>query len=60
MSESNTYNLPVFCENCGYEGNLDIPKGTTVDKYSCPTCGVPSLTRDINAHLRDQSISSYE
>ena len=44
-----TYKMNGYCENCGYNGEIDIPKGEkTTDfqkKASCYRCGVVGEVR---------------
>jgi len=39
-----SYEMRVYCENCGKLSNLKIPKGTVkedeIDDAECPFCGV--------------------
>jgi predicted RNA-binding Zn-ribbon protein involved in translation (DUF1610 family) len=37
---SETYKIHCVCENCGYNGEKELPKGTPVpNKFLCPNCG---------------------
>jgi hypothetical protein len=34
------YCLPVYCVNCGYKGDADIPKTKRPAEIQCSNCGV--------------------
>ena len=40
-----TYDVPVFCENCREKSRLiiPIPKGVLVKDFECPVCGCKAL-----------------
>jgi transcription elongation factor Elf1 len=40
--DEGTYPYPARCGNCGWSGNVQIPKGmrATVARLPCPRCGV--------------------
>jgi hypothetical protein len=40
MVPPDEYTVKVDCENCGYEGEANIIKGTPVEKGGCPNCDV--------------------
>jgi uncharacterized Zn finger protein len=40
-----TYKVYVKCQNCGYEGVVELPKEQTVLTSRCPTCGCIELHR---------------
>jgi predicted RNA-binding Zn-ribbon protein involved in translation (DUF1610 family) len=42
----NTYKIDANCTNCDFSGEVEIPKGKTLEEISCPTCGnKKSLTK---------------
>lgn len=43
--EAESYTLTVLCSNCGWMGDIQIPKGIPLNTQSCQECGVPRLTR---------------
>lgn len=45
MENQEKYNLNVFCKNCDFEGNVEIPKGTTYENHKCTKCGVANLVK---------------
>ena len=40
-----TYFVEVECGNCGWKGSVEIPKGTAVEDFPCPSCGVVDLSK---------------
>ena len=38
-----TYPVEVKCANCGWEGTMNIAKGTPVEETPCSECGVEAL-----------------
>lgn len=38
-AEVECYSMFCACENCDYEGDTDIPRGTKVTDAECPECG---------------------
>lgn len=40
-----TYKIEVECENCGYKGSDEKPKGSTIKTIprECPNCGCETL-----------------
>lgn len=45
----NSYKLNVFCKNCDFEGDVEIPKGTTYEKRACPDCGNMTLEKKLKS-----------
>lgn len=58
MSEKTTmYQVAMECTNCGWDGNVEIRKGTTVDSFlyrgpddkipapTCPDCHCPTIQK---------------
>lgn len=39
-----TYSIMVSCSNCGYNGTVNIPLGTTVANSICPHCGCRTIS----------------
>lgn len=52
-----TYKISIYCENCEYHGEADIPKGTKVADGECPQCGcgtvVKAKSRDVQEPQSD-------
>lgn len=49
----NTYKVLVYCNNCNYNGNIEILKGTPVpDNMKCPNCGCKSCSKQPFARPR--------
>ena len=40
-----TYTITVECDNCDYEGEAEIPKGTKVADGDCPNCGCQTVVK---------------
>lgn len=40
-----TYEAFVECINCGEQGGLDIPMGTSIGMATCPKCGCKTLEK---------------
>ena len=51
------YKLEVFCTNCDFKGEVDIPKGILVDDYKCPKCDVPAVKKSLKAFVMRPSTS---
>jgi DNA-directed RNA polymerase subunit RPC12/RpoP len=46
MSETTqSYFVQVECTNCGWKGGVNIPKGTPIEEFECPQCGVMALVK---------------
>lgn len=46
MNEENTegaYKVKAVCNNCEWEGEVEIQKGTRVEEQPCPQCGCAAL-----------------
>lgn len=41
------YTARVFCDNCGWDGTVEIPKGAMVTAHPCPYCGCERLRREL-------------
>lgn len=39
------YKEKVICENCGFDGEIEIPKGTRINDMECQNCGCQDLTK---------------
>lgn len=39
------YKAKVICGNCGFDEEIEIPKGTKIDDMECPHCGCQDLTK---------------
>ncbi len=35
---NNTYKVKVFCKNCDFKGEVDIPESLKVEDHICPEC----------------------
>lgn len=58
MKKDDTYNLKVYCRNCGVRSSIEIKKGVLIDEtmtgrvmienkcVECPNCGCYELKRD--------------
>lgn len=46
-----TYKMKVYCGNCDFRGEIDIPKGVLVSEAECTQCGTTTLAKDINVDL---------
>ncbi|MCH7648074.1 MAG: hypothetical protein IIA83_05665 [Thaumarchaeota archaeon] len=44
--EEETYKRKVYCTNCNFRNEIDIAKGTKVEKATCPNCGNKTLEGD--------------
>lgn len=40
-----TYQVVVQCQNCGYEGKVEITRGCAIGQRACPSCGCATLER---------------
>jgi len=40
-----TYEVEVYCSNCGFQDTVEIEKGKEVGEKKCPTCGTTNLER---------------
>ena len=58
MTENNSYSIYAKCENCGFEGDLNIEKGVPVENQACPTCGVQKIIKI--KKLRSKSYYSFK
>lgn len=38
--QSDKYKAKVECENCGFIGEAEFPKGTRLNYNECPNCGL--------------------
>lgn len=43
MNKEKYYKVKVFCRNCDFEGETQIPLGVSIDKHKCPGCGCQTL-----------------
>lgn len=46
-----TYKAYVFCANCGFRKQIDIPRGSLINDVSCPNCGNSTLEIDPNGEI---------
>lgn len=51
----NTYKIKVFCTNCDFTGEINIPKGQTVEQTSCENCGTPNLIKNQDVFISNNS-----
>lgn len=49
--DENNYVIPGICSNCGWHGNLTLPKGKTVGESNCPKCGCQTIRKSFGATL---------
>lgn len=55
-----TYTLDTFCQNCDFEGSVNIEKGNEVNNHECPKCGTKMLKKvtkivTLKPHVEDYS-----
>lgn len=50
-----TYRAYVFCTNCRFRKEIDIPKGILISGVSCPDCGNYTLEDDPNGGIFNRS-----
>ena len=46
-----TYKAYIFCSNCHFKKEIDIPKGALISHVSCPNCGNLTLEIDPNGEI---------
>ena len=46
-----TYKASVFCKNCDFRGEVDIPKGQMIEDTPCPSCENMTIEKDRNVGL---------
>lgn len=51
MAETQHYELPVRCKNCGREGVIQIAVGQSLFDTPCPACGCKWLRRVTDKHV---------
>ena len=49
--DNGTYKVNVYCTNCDFRGDIDIPKGQIIEHTKCNNCGNPKLTKNMNVNL---------
>ena len=51
----NSYKAKVYCKNCDFKGEIEIPKGQTIENTKCTNCGNAELMKNqsINFHSND-------
>ncbi|MBI2038914.1 MAG: hypothetical protein HYT22_01360 [Candidatus Niyogibacteria bacterium] len=54
-----TYKLKVFCVNCNFKGEIEIPKGVAYKSQECPNCGVTGLERVLEPARLIPDIPNY-
>ena len=59
METKNTYKLKMFCGNCGFEGEIEIPKGIASKNKECPNCGITELERIVEPIIMRPDISDF-
>lgn len=47
LNKADHYAITVRCCNCGYDGGIEIPKGTVVKDADCLKCGCKTLQRSM-------------
>lgn len=40
------YKLHVYCPNCDFRGEIEIPKGIRYDEHLCSQCEVAGMIKD--------------
>ena len=43
---NNTYKAKIYCKNCDFSGEIEIPKGQTIDQTECTNCGNAELMKN--------------
>lgn len=51
MDNNNTYKVFVFCSNCRFRDEIEIPKRTLINETSCPKCGNMTIRDDPNGEM---------
>lgn len=46
-----TYMVYVFCTNCRFRKEIDVPKGVLISEVSCPNCGNLTIKDDPNGEI---------
>ena len=46
-----TYTVKVSCQNCNWEGNIKVEKGTLATENPCPNCGCDTLVKPNVPHV---------
>lgn len=41
-----TYTAVVICENCNFNGHIEVNKGALIENHKCPNCGCTKLYRN--------------
>jgi predicted RNA-binding Zn-ribbon protein involved in translation (DUF1610 family) len=59
MDESAAYKSKVYCDNCGFSGEVEIQKGKKISERACPQCGTLELKRDFNVDLNTNERSYF-
>jgi len=53
------YNVYAECNNCGWEGNLEVTGGQLITTQECPTCMCETLERkssDLYSKIRNSGV----
>ena len=58
LENSEKCKIQVFCENCNFDGEIEIPKEALAENHPCPECGSKALVNKSNharfvPHLKD-------
>lgn len=53
-NNENSYQVVVNCQNCGFHGDVQIPKQQMIQNYECPNCGNCTLMRYISPAITKQ------
>lgn len=62
MIDNGMYQLKVYCSNCGFNNEINIPKKVAVKYHPCPNCENEGLKRDYNKtqeYVGDDDGSNY-
>ena len=46
-----TYKAYIFCTNCHFRKEIEIPKGALINEISCPNCGNLTIKIDPNGKI---------
>ena len=50
-NDRTTYKAYIFCTNCHFRKEINIPNGTLISEISCPNCGNLTVVDDPNGEI---------
>ncbi len=59
MENEETYKANVYCRNCDFRKEIEIPKGQVIEKTACPNCGNSELLKDHNEKAETQNYYDF-